>query len=48
MSAARLDPTFPVPGASAGGENAVPAFEGFRHGSPGMWSVRLREGANPQ
>ncbi|HYQ80510.1 MAG TPA: hypothetical protein VEP68_03355 [Anaeromyxobacteraceae bacterium] len=48
MSAARLDPIFPVPGAAAGGENAVPVFEGFRHGSPGMRSVRLREGDNPQ
>ena len=42
----RVDPIFPVLGAAADGENAVPILEGFHRGSPGMWS--FREGANPQ
>ncbi|HEY6106494.1 MAG TPA: hypothetical protein VIV59_10955 [Anaeromyxobacteraceae bacterium] len=41
-------PTFPVPGTSAGGENAVPVFECFHHGSQGIRSAKLREGDNPQ
>ncbi|HEU4384125.1 MAG TPA: class III extradiol ring-cleavage dioxygenase [Anaeromyxobacteraceae bacterium] len=43
-----FDPIFPVLGAAADEENAVPVFEGFHYGSLGMRSFELREGANPQ
>ena len=43
-----FDPIFPVLGAAADGENAVPVFEGFHYGSLGMRSFELREGENPQ
>jgi hypothetical protein len=45
---AAIDPIFPVLGAAAEGEHAVPVFEGFHHGSLGMGSFQLREGDNPQ
>ena len=48
MSPAGPDPIFPVRGAAADGENAVPVLEGFHCGSLGMRSVELREGENPQ
>lgn len=43
-----LDPAFLARGSAPVGENAVPVFEGFRHGSQGIRSLGLREGANPQ
>lgn len=43
-----FDPIFPVLGAAAEGESAVPIFEGFHHGSLGMRSFELREGDNPK
>ena len=41
-------PAFPARGPAAEGDNAVPVFEGFHHGSQGIRSFWLREGANPQ